>query len=182
MGSLQKIWVDALSKGSKPPSSIVWQASLRVFPTPYRELFKTFLHIVRNAAAHGIEVPEERVASGKPAAGCLSVSASLEDGVYHINFSDDGRGIEPKAILEIAQRKGMDTGDLVGEGDTLKLIFEPEFSSQDEIDEISGRGLGLHIVQHEVKALGGRVEVQSKIGKGTTITVTFPKLPIPTAF
>jgi PAS domain-containing protein len=181
LGSLQKIWVDALSKGSKPPSSIVWQTSLRVFPRPYRELFKTFLHIVRNAAAHGIEGPEERTALGKPSAGCLSVSASLEDGIYRITFSDDGRGIEPKAILEAAQRQGIDTNNFVSERDALQLIFEPEFSSQEEIDEISGRGLGLHIVQHEAQALGGKVEVHSKIGKGTTITVAFPKLPIPTA-
>jgi two-component system chemotaxis sensor kinase CheA len=182
LGWLQKSWVDALSAGSKPSSSIAWQTSLRVFPRPYRELFKTFIHIVRNAAAHGIEAPEERAALGKPPAGSFSISASLEDGTYRICFTDDGRGIDGNAILEAAQRKGIKPDRLIGDNKALQLIFEPEFSSQDETDEISGRGLGLHIVQHEVKALGGTIEVHSKIGKGTTFTVMFPKLPIPTTF
>ena len=182
LGWLQKSWGDALSKGSKPTSSIVWQTTLRIFPRPYRELFKTFIHIVRNAAAHGIEAPEERAALGKPVEGRLTISTSFEEGVYRINFTDDGRGIDKSSILEAARRKGIATDKYAAEDDALRLIFEPEFSSQGEANEISGRGLGLNIVQHEVKALGGSVEVHSKIGKGTTVTVIFPKQPIPTTF
>jgi two-component system chemotaxis sensor kinase CheA len=178
LGWLQKSWSEALSTSSKPDSQIVWQGSARIFPRPYKELFKSFVHIVRNAAAHGIESPDERLTSGKPAAGCLTISATLAGGSYTMSFTDDGGGIDSAKIREVANQRGLAVDPNLGAQALLKLIFEPEFSIQEDADSVSGRGLGLYIVQHEAKALNGDVQVHSQPGAGTTFTVTFPRLPI----
>lgn len=179
LGWLEKSWADSLSKCSKPVSPIVWNTSLSLFPSSYKELFATFLHIARNAAAHGIESPEERIASGKPPAGRFSISAWLEGNNYRIVFSDDGRGINAEAIVQSAYRRGIITDPTLSGEDALQLIFQPDFSIQDTTNELSGRGFGLHAVQHEVNALGGTIEVDSQLGSGTSLTITLPKLPLP---
>lgn len=179
LGWLEKSWADSLSKCSKPISPIVWKTSLSIYPGSYRELFGTFLHITRNAAAHGIEPPEERIASGKPPAGCFSISAWLEGNNYRIVFSDDGRGINSEAIVEAAYRKGIIADPTLRGHDALQIILRPDFSIQDLTNELSGRGFGLYAVQHAVSALGGTIEVDSQLGRGTSLTITFPKLPLP---
>ncbi|MEY4669164.1 MAG: hypothetical protein RL518_1863 [Pseudomonadota bacterium] len=175
LGWLQMAWEDSLAKTAKPTSQISWDAAVPVFPMPYRDLFKAFVHIVRNAAAHGIESPEQRASAGKPRAGHLTISASVSNDMYRICFTDDGRGIEPSKIIEFARKRGVTVAPDMSAHEAMQLIFEPDVSSKEEADDLAGRGLGLHIVRHEANLLNGSAEVTSQPGKGTTVTITFPK-------
>jgi two-component system chemotaxis sensor kinase CheA len=175
---LQKVWVDTLSKTSKPESDIYWEGSVGIFPKPYQNLFRTFVHIVRNAAAHGIESPDERVKLGKSPAGRLTISASLRDTTYRICFTDDGGGIQPGKIIQAAQKRGKGFNARLDDREIIQMVFDPDFSTAGELGDVAGLGLGLYIVRHEAILLGGTAEVSSELGTGTTITVTFPKQPV----
>jgi len=135
------------------------------------------LHIVRNAVSHGLENPETRQASGKPATGRLVISALTERDDVLIQVQDDGRGIDTEAVRKKAVRKGMLTAEaaaLLDEQEVWALLFEPGFSMADKITDISGRGVGLDVVKLAIDSLGGRLRVNSELGKGTTFTLVLP--------
>jgi two-component system, chemotaxis family, sensor kinase CheA len=134
-------------------------------------------HILRNAVDHGIERPDERHNKGKPAEGSITLSASQRGSHVYIQVTDDGRGLDPDLLRQVAVRKGLLNqldSQLLTDEDTYDLIFRPGFSTRDMADEISGRGVGLDIVQQNVKRLNGRISVVSEKGKGTTITLEIP--------
>ncbi len=132
-------------------------------------------HLIRNSADHGIEMPEERVALGKPETGIISVSASHLAGSVLIEIEDDGGGLNLKRIREKAIAKGLiqPNSELSEEG-IRQLIFAPGFSTRSEVNDLSGRGVGMDVVKRNVSALNGTIEVFSEEGRGTYVKILLP--------
>jgi two-component system, chemotaxis family, sensor kinase CheA len=134
-------------------------------------------HMVRNAVAHGIETPEQRVRAGKTAAGRLSLRASHQEGRVHIEISDDGAGINLEAVRRRALEKGLITPEQsakMGERELANLIFLPGFSTAERVTNVSGRGIGLDVVRANIEKIGGVVELRSVTGKGTALHFVIP--------
>lgn len=150
---------------------------VRIFPEPYQKLFSSLVHAFRNAVDHGLEQPDEREWGGKPPAGTLSVQVSAADGMIKMMISDDGKGIDPAIIREKMKTKFPDK-EFTSQSDEeiVQLVSMPGFSSRDSVGEFSGRGVGLDALREEVLRLGGQMYIQSKVGQGTSISLTFPQL------
>ena len=134
-------------------------------------------HLVRNAVGHGIESDEERTRSGKPAQGTIRLQAYHQGNQVIVEISDDGRGIDAQKVRTRAIERGLlkrEQASQLGEADILDLIFRPGFSTADEITEISGRGVGLDIVQSVLHRLKGTVHVVSHPGQGSTFRLQLP--------
>jgi two-component system chemotaxis sensor kinase CheA len=135
------------------------------------------LHIVRNAVSHGLETPEVRQAAGKSSTGKLRISALTERDDVLIQVQDDGRGIDTEAVRKKAIRNKLVTAEAAAaleEQAVWALLFEPGFSMAEKITDISGRGVGLDVVKLAIDSLGGRLRVNSELGKGTTFTLVLP--------
>lgn len=135
------------------------------------------LHMVRNAADHGLEMPEERVALGKPAHGTIHLRAAQESGYIICEVSDDGRGIDVDRVKAKAIRNGLTTeADVARMSDEqiLRFVMEPGFSTAAAITNISGRGVGLDVVRSHVEQVGGVVDLRSRPGKGLSVTIKLP--------
>lgn len=138
-------------------------------------LSEPLVHMIRNSMDHGIETAEVRSAAGKPDIGTVRLSARQEGGEVLITLEDDGRGLDTAAI----RRKGIERGLLTpdsdpSEGDLHRLIFAPGFSTAEKLSSVSGRGVGMDAVRGAVDALRGRIEVTSRPGQGTRITLCLP--------
>ncbi|MET1754341.1 chemotaxis protein CheA [Novosphingobium sp. RD2P27] len=132
-------------------------------------------HMIRNAIDHGIEKPDERIARGKPAEGSLRLSAEQKGARILVRVRDDGRGIDRQRVRGKAVEKGIIAADAVLSDEEIdQLICAPGFSTAETISNISGRGVGMDVVRSNVEALGGRVEIQSVPGEGTTFTMILP--------
>ena len=149
----------------------------------HTELDKTVLekigdplvHLVRNALDHGIETPQNRLAAGKPETGVLTLSARHEAGNIIIEVSDDGAGICSEKLLAKAKEKGVVGPDEKIAAEAIPyLIFHPGFSTAQEVSDVSGRGVGMDVVKRNIQDLGGRVEVKTEVGKGSTFTIRLP--------
>ncbi|MGA9899889.1 MAG: chemotaxis protein CheA [Terriglobales bacterium] len=134
-------------------------------------------HLVRNAVSHGIESAEERVRAGKPAQGIVHLRAYHQGNHVMVEISDDGRGIDVQKVKERARKQGLWSEQESGgfdESNALQLIFRPGFSTADEITEVSGRGVGLDVVQSILQRLKGTVQVETHPGQGTTFRLCLP--------
>ncbi|WLT30328.1 chemotaxis protein CheA [Geothrix sp. PMB-07] len=147
------------------------------------ELDKTFIemlvdpltHLVRNAVDHGMETKEERLASGKPGMGTIALRASSRGGHIHIEVKDDGKGLNRDRIYQKALALGLlQPGNRPADEELNLLIFEPGFSTVEQISDLSGRGVGMDVVRQNVRSLGGRIEVESQSGRGTLIRLVLP--------
>lgn len=133
------------------------------------------MHLVRNGLDHGLETPEVREAAGKPAQGKLTLSACHEGGSIVIRILDDGRGISRERVLARAWDRGLvDRSVTPSDNDILKLIFEPGFSTAEQVTNLSGRGVGMDVVRRNIEALRGTVNVSSEEGYGSTIEIRLP--------
>lgn len=134
------------------------------------------MHMVRNAVDHGIEASAaERVASGKPARGQVTMRAFHRGGNIHIQIEDDGRGLNPERILAKARQRGLiDESAHLTEREIFGLIFQPGFSTAETITDVSGRGVGMDVVRRNIEALRGSVELNSAFGRGTCFTMRLP--------
>ncbi len=135
------------------------------------------IHILRNAVDHGIEPPEERERLGKPRRGTIILSAYQEGDHIVIEVSDDGRGIDVQKVARKAIEKGIiKESDLqhMGERDILNLIFMPGFSTAEKITDVSGRGVGMDVVKTNIEKLNGVIELDTEVGKGTTLRIKLP--------
>ena len=132
-------------------------------------------HLVRNSLDHGIEMPEERLRSGKPEKGTVQLNAYHEAGRIVIQISDDGKGLDPEKILAKAISKGLVKADqILSENEIFNLIFAPGLSTKEEASNLSGRGVGMDVVKSNIEALRGTVAVASQLGQGTTVTIHLP--------
>ncbi|MGO9809626.1 MAG: response regulator [Isosphaeraceae bacterium] len=134
-------------------------------------------HLIRNALDHGLEMPEERRAAGKNPAGTIRLEARHRAGMLQIILGDDGRGIDLDRLRVKVVEKGLTTAPVVSrlsEAELLDFLFLPGFSTKDKVTEISGRGVGLDVVQSMVQAVRGSVRVSSQLGKGTRFILQLP--------
>jgi len=139
------------------------------------QLADPLTHLVRNAVDHGIEKPADRVAAGKPEAGTLRLSASHRGGNVVVEIIDDGRGLDLERVKAKAISRGLLAPNANPSVEELHmLIFEPGFSTADAITDISGRGVGMDVVQKNVRALGGSIRFTSEPGRGSTILLQLP--------
>lgn len=141
--------------------------------TVVSELSEPLIHLIRNAADHGIESADKRKALKKPEEGIIKLNAYQEGNRVIIVVSDDGGGINKEAIRETANKKGINTENLTDE-DLLQLIFDQGFSTAKEITDVSGRGVGMDVVKQKISSLGGSIEVISEINKGTSFIIKLP--------
>jgi len=134
-------------------------------------------HLIRNAIDHGLETPAERAAAGKPTAGTIRLEARHRAGMLHITLTDDGRGVEVERLRERAVARGLvaqAVAERLGELELLEFLFLPGFTTSERVTEISGRGVGLDVVQSMVKGVGGTVRVASQPGRRTVFTLQLP--------
>ena len=131
-------------------------------------------HLVRNSCDHGIELPAERLARGKAAAGTVTLTASHQGGSIVIEVRDDGKGLSRPKLLAEARERGMDAPDSMTDGEVWNLIFAPGFSTAEVVTDVSGRGVGMDVVMKNITALGGRVEIESAEGFGMVVRVRLP--------
>jgi two-component system chemotaxis sensor kinase CheA len=149
------------------------------------ELDKTLLesikdpltHLLRNAVDHGIEMPKDRLAAGKPAEGKVTLRAYQDGGQVLIDISDDGRGIAVDRVRDRAIERGLlsaEQASRLNEAELINLIFLPGFSTADAVTNLSGRGVGMDIVRNNVEAIGGSIEIRSVRGQGSLVRLRLP--------
>jgi len=142
-----------------------------------KKLEAPLTHILRNATDHGIELPEERTAAGKPAEGTIRLEAFHRGGMLAITIADDGRGINPDWLRQKVINKKLATPEMVAQmkdAELLEFIFLPGFSTAKQVTEISGRGVGLDIAKSMAQEVGGTVRAVSQVGKGTSFHFQLP--------
>ena len=143
--------------------------------TVTEELVDPLMHCVRNSMDHGIEIPEDRIAAGKPAEGHLTLKASNQGNMVVIEVIDDGKGINAEAV----RAKGIERGLIsatknLSDNEIFSLIMEPGFSTAQKITNISGRGVGLDVVKRSIEKLNGEISISSTFGQGTKFTIKLP--------
>ncbi|HEX6535374.1 MAG TPA: chemotaxis protein CheA [Gemmatimonadaceae bacterium] len=140
------------------------------------EIGDPIVHLLRNAIDHGIEPPDARVAAGKPPSGTLTLSVARERSTVTLRVADDGRGIDRVRVLQKAKEQGLvDAGKTELTDDEIsRVIARPGFSTAERVTDLSGRGVGIDVVMNRVRAMGGAVEIRSRQGQGTAVTVRLP--------
>jgi two-component system, chemotaxis family, sensor kinase CheA len=135
------------------------------------------VHLVRNCLDHGLELPDRRVAAGKPRHGTIRMEARQEGDQIVISVSDDGAGIDPERVARKAVEKGLVSAERVGslsQREILDFIFLPGFSTAEKTSDLSGRGVGMDVVRSNLKKLNGTIDLDSKLGAGTTVLLKLP--------
>ena len=141
------------------------------------EIGDPLVHIIRNSCDHGIEPPEERIAVGKPETGTVELKAYNEGNHIVIQINDDGRGLDPNKLKQKALEKGLITekeADNMSDKEAYALIFKPGFSTAAQVTNVSGRGVGMDVVKTNIEKLNGIIEIDSELGKGTSIKLKIP--------
>lgn len=138
------------------------------------KLVDPLTHLVRNSIDHGIESAEVRKALGKNPTGKVVLKAAQQGGSIVISISDDGGGLNREKILAKAREKNIHVNDDASDAEIYQLIFAPGFSTAAQITDVSGRGVGLDVVKRNVMSLGGRIDIESDLGKGATFTIRLP--------
>jgi len=134
-------------------------------------------HMVRNSADHGVETPQERIKAGKKAVGTIRLEARHEAGQVVIEIADDGKGIDPERVASGAVAKGLISAAQVSgmtEKEKINLIFLPGLSTAEKVTDVSGRGVGMDVVKTNLDRLGGKIEIESAVGKGSTFRIKLP--------
>ena len=168
---------DAARREGKEVEFVIEGGETEVDRTIAESIVDPLKHLLRNAVSHGIEPPDEREAAGKPRAGKVVLKAQHLEGNILITVSDDGRGIDPNAIRKAAVRKGLLSADRAAsltDQEAIELLFQPGFSTKDEVTDVSGRGVGLDVVRASIEEINGRVEISTALGKGTTFSLHLP--------
>jgi chemosensory pili system protein ChpA (sensor histidine kinase/response regulator) len=172
---LQRIVRQTSSTLNRPTELIVNNTEGELDRTILERLVTPFEHMLRNAIDHGIEDTAQRILAQKSEMGHIELNIGQQGTDVLVTFSDDGKGIDEKSIQEKALSLGLiEAGQLLDKQELLQFIFHPGFSTAKRITQISGRGVGLDVVQSEIKALGGHITVDSERGRGTTFTIRVP--------
>ncbi|MBR3306332.1 MAG: chemotaxis protein CheA [Lachnospiraceae bacterium] len=141
------------------------------------EIGDPLMHMLRNSADHGLEMPEERLAKGKPETGSIFLDAYQDGNNVVIEVRDDGNGIDTERVRQKAIERGVMTEEqayAADESEIINLLFMPSFSTAKQVSDLSGRGVGLDVVKSKIEALSGEVSVKTKLGEGTTFTIRLP--------
>jgi two-component system chemotaxis sensor kinase CheA len=145
--------------------------------TMIEDLNDPLVHLVRNAVDHGVESPQERAVAGKPSKSIVQLSARQEGDHIMITITDDGKGMNPEVLRKKAIEKGLITSEeanALSEDQSLHLVFMPGFSTKDEISSVSGRGVGMDVVNTNIQKLNGSIEIKSIPGKGSMFVIILP--------
>jgi len=174
-GRFQRLVRDLSAELHKEVDFIVEGADTELDKTIIENLSDPLMHIIRNSMDHGIEDARVRLANGKPAKGKIHLKAFYSGASVIIQVSDDGAGIDPEIIHAKAISKGLVPSDKkMSKKEILDLIFLPGFSTAKKVTDVSGRGVGMDVVKKKISDIRGEVEVESEVGKGTTITIKLP--------
>jgi two-component system chemotaxis sensor kinase CheA len=166
---------DAATELKKEVEFRVEGESLEVDKMIAEGLADPLVHMVRNSVDHGLESMADRRKQGKPGKGLIELKAKIEGGGIEITLKDDGKGLNPKIILEKAIEKGIvSSHHPLTESQIFELIFKPGFSTKEQISEISGRGVGMDVVKTNLDELRGKIKIESKLGEGTQFTINIP--------
>ncbi len=181
-------WKDELKRICQNLSKkIIFRVMGESIPLPgniYDTIKAPLVHLLRNCAEHGIETIEERKRSGKPSVGLITFNAELSDDQYSISIQDNGRGISKDQILHKAKQVSQKDGELkqiieqlIKENRLLAILYLPGFSTSEKVTELSGRGVGLDVVQRSTVEANGSISMKTIPGKGTKFTLSFPRQP-----
>ncbi|MCP3137885.1 hybrid sensor histidine kinase/response regulator [Pyxidicoccus xibeiensis] len=157
---------------------VIENADIGVDRSMLADVRDALVHLLRNSVDHGVESADTRQQLGKPATGRIRIRVRVDGDMLHIEVEDDGRGIDPERLRQVAVSKRLITqvqAAALSEREAIELIFRPGFSTRDQVSELSGRGVGMDVVKRKVEQLGGSVGVISRIGRGTTITLRLPQ-------
>ena len=158
----------------KQASLVVVGSDILVDSDVLNQLIDPLLHILRNAVDHGLEMPDERQAMGKPRAGTITLTVARRGQVVTVQVADDGRGLNLTHILGKAMERGLIPADATPtDAEIARLTLLPGFSTRDEVTEISGRGVGLDVVATRLRALSGSIDIRSEAGRGLAIELRF---------
>jgi two-component system chemotaxis sensor kinase CheA len=168
---------DVAAKLGKEVALIVEGKETELDRSVLEEIGDPLGHLIRNSLDHGIELPEERIALGKPAEGQLRLNARHADGMIVITVEDDGKGMDPGVLRQKAVEKELVSPEAaagMSDQEALGIIFLPGFSTAVRVTDVSGRGVGMDVVRTNIERIGGRVEIRSVLGQGTRITLSLP--------
>lgn len=157
---------------------VIENADIGVDRSMLADVRDALVHLLRNSVDHGVESPDMRQSLGKPLTGRIRIRVRVDGDMLHIEVEDDGRGIDPERLRQAAVSKRLINAvqaAALSEREAIELIFRPGFSTRDQVSELSGRGVGMDVVKRKVETLGGSVGVNSRIGRGTTITLRLPQ-------
>ncbi|WP_392389823.1 hybrid sensor histidine kinase/response regulator [Acinetobacter lwoffii] len=172
---LQRIVRQTSTTLNRPAELIVQNTEGELDRNILERLVTPFEHMLRNAIDHGLEDTADRIALNKPEMGSIVLNISRQGTDVIVSFSDDGKGIDAEKIREKAMSLDLIKADqVIDQEEILQFIFHPGFSTAKAVTQISGRGVGLDVVQSEIKSLGGHVSVSSELGKGTIFTIRVP--------
>lgn len=175
LGAYSRVVRDASRSGSKKVRLEIKGEETELDKRILEQISDPLMHIIRNCVDHGIEIPSVRKDGGKTEQGTVSITASQRGDRVEIQIEDDGAGIDPERLLQMARKKGIlsDKDELTDE-EAMDLIFRPGFSTAEIITDISGRGVGLDVVKNNIEKLEGSVSLVSTPGSGTRFTVSLP--------
>ncbi|MEC9291483.1 MAG: chemotaxis protein CheA [Pseudomonadota bacterium] len=165
------------SKLNKDVDLLIEGEDTEVDKTLVDELADPMIHLIRNSLDHGLETPEERTAMGKAPSGTLSVRAFYEGNNVVIQIQDDGKGIDPVVIRKKAIEKELhdaETIEAMSDQDAINLIFAPGFSTAEQVSDVSGRGVGMDVVNSKIQSVKGSISLTSEFGVGTCVTIYLP--------
>ena len=165
---------DLTNRYGKPAQLIVQGESIELDVGTGRALEPALLHLIRNAYDHGLESPAERIACGKTEQGTLAISLQRRGNTFLLTLQDDGRGIDAQAIQARALSLSLPRSSTQTPAELLAVLCQPGFSSQAQVSELSGRGVGMDVVAVQVARLGGQLSLDTIPGSGTTFSLKFP--------
>ncbi|MBE9170270.1 response regulator [Pleurocapsales cyanobacterium LEGE 06147] len=165
---------DLSNRYGKPVQLIMQGEELELDAGTVSKLEPALLHLLRNAYDHGLESSEERITLGKPERGNITLGLARQGNIFLLYVRDDGRGIDTAVIENIAIAKGLPLTSTKTSAEILALICQPGFSSKDRLSEISGRGVGMDVVANQIASLGGKLNLDTVLGSGTTFYIRIP--------
>ncbi|MBD2104438.1 response regulator [Leptolyngbya sp. FACHB-261] len=165
---------DLTNRYGKPAQLVVQGERLELDAGTMRSLEPALLHLLRNAYDHGLEPPAQRVAKGKPEQGTITLSLVRRGSLFVVQVQDDGRGIDAAAIEKVARANGLPRTQTRTPAELLAVLCQSGFSSQLEVSELSGRGVGMDVVATQVASMGGRLSLSTSLGAGTTFRLQIP--------
>ncbi|MBN9684987.1 MULTISPECIES: hybrid sensor histidine kinase/response regulator [unclassified Corallococcus] len=169
---------DIAKTQNKEVDLIIENADIGVDRSMLADVRDALVHLLRNAVDHGLESADFRQQMGKPAQGRIRIRVRVDGDMLHIEVEDDGRGMDTERLKQVAINKRLLSpvqAAALSEREAIELIFRPGFSTREQVSELSGRGVGMDVVKRKVETLGGSVGVQSRQGRGTTITLRLPQ-------
>ncbi|EYD76552.1 Signal transduction histidine kinase CheA [Rubellimicrobium mesophilum DSM 19309] len=174
-GRFRRLVHDLAAQIGKPIDLVILGEETELDKTVVEQLAEPLMHLIRNAADHGLEEPATRLAHGKPAAGRLTLAARHSGTEVVIELSDDGRGLDAARIRAKAIEVGLLSRHAeIEQADLFRLILAPGFSTAERLTELSGRGVGMDVVRRTVTDLRGRLDLSSEPGQGTRVTLRLP--------